>query len=421
MRARAGLIAGLAAAAMIGACASQGMPPGGPPDTTAPTLLRVSPESGALRTSPSAVEFRFSEVVNERPRGAPSLEKLVVISPSDGPPNVGWGRDRIVVRPRRGWRENTAYTVTILPGLSDLRGNATKEAFRTVFATGASIPDGVIRGVAFDWMAGAIARGARVEATIGADTLLRYSIAADSAGRFSLGSLPPSGFLVRAWLDVNANGIRDTREPWDTVTVVIRDSVRHDLYLIPHDSIGARISDISIADSVTIRIKFDKGLRAQAPLLVSQVQVSRVRDSVAIALETVTAAATFDSMTTRRKVAREDSIAHADTTERGRAALARADSAGRARQRDSSAAAQITAVRAARDTVKRDSLPKLGRPVPPTEFVIVTTEPIPEDVPLRIVVSDVQGLVGPPRTSERLLMRRKPAADTAAARRRPPP
>jgi hypothetical protein len=37
--------------------------------------------------------------------------------------------------------------VTILPGLTDLRGNAALEGFRTVFATGNSIPMGVVRGV----------------------------------------------------------------------------------------------------------------------------------------------------------------------------------------------------------------------------------------------------------------------------------
>ena len=114
-----------ASAAMVG-CASQGIPPGGPPDVTPPVLISVTPDSGTVHVSPSSVTFRFDEVVSERPRGAPSLDQLVLISPSDGPPSVDWRRDRLVVKSRHGWRPNTAYSVTVLPGLTDLRGNAAK-------------------------------------------------------------------------------------------------------------------------------------------------------------------------------------------------------------------------------------------------------------------------------------------------------
>lgn len=397
------------------------MPPGGPPDALPPALLRVTPESGAVNTRPSTVEFRFNEVISERPRAAPTLDRMVVISPSDGDPSVSWGRDRLVIRPRRGWQPNTAYTVTVLPGLADLRGNAATRAFRTVFATGDAIPSGVVRGVAFDWMAGVPAKGARIEATIGADTLLKYSIAADSGGRFSLATLPPADFVLRAWVDANANGVRDPREPWDTVSVTVTDSVRRDLYMFPHDTIGARISDITIADSTTIRVKFDHGLRNPNPIQLSQFRLFRLSDSTEIALMRLATAGAFDSTAARRQAEVADSIARADTSERGRRALATADSLRLVRQRDSAAAAQIAAVRAARDTIQRDTLPKIGRPVPPTEFVIVTAEPIPEDVPLRIVVRDVQALVGPVRTSERPLVRRKPPPPDSTLGRRPPP
>ena len=72
----------VAGAAAVG-CASQAMPPGGPPDLAPPVLVTVSPESGAVLVSPKAVTFRFDEVVSERPRGAPSLDQLVLISPCD--------------------------------------------------------------------------------------------------------------------------------------------------------------------------------------------------------------------------------------------------------------------------------------------------------------------------------------------------
>lgn len=413
-------IAACAAFAAAG-CASQGMPPGGPPDTVPPALVSVVPESGATRTTPRAVDFRFDGVVSERPRGAQSLAQLVVISPSDGPPDVAWERNRLVVRPRRGWRPNTAYTVTVLPGLSDLHGNAATRAFRTVFSTGEAIPTGVLRGVAFDWMAGRPAAGARIEAMTGTDTLLRWSIATDSTGRYTLGSLSPALFTVRAWIDQNNNGVREPREPWDTVSVTLADSARIDFYAFPHDTIGARLADVSLADSVTIRVRFDHGLRPQAPLEGARIVVLRARDSTELAIRDTYTAAAFDSLSARLKAARDDSVARADTTEQGRRSRARADSVRRAAQQDSSARAQVAELRAARDTVRREPLPVPGRPVPPTEFVIVMAAPLPEEVALRVVARDVQALVGPPRTSDRPFMRRKPPPRDTTAARRPPP
>ena len=409
----------LFAVAAITGCASQGMPPGGPTDTAPPTLVKVTPDSGSLGVSPRAVTFRFDEVVSERPRGAASLEQLVMISPSDGAPTVAWGRNEIVVRPRRGWRANTAYSVTILAGLTDLRGNAAKQTFRTVFSTGQSIPTGVVRGVVFDWMAGKSAPGARVEATIGGDTAFRYSAAADSVGRFVLGSLPATTLTIRGWIDQNNNGVRDTREAWDTASVAIADSVRRDLYAFPHDTLGARMAEVTITDSVTIRVRFDHGLRG--PLADGQLSLIRARDSAEVRVASVRPAGLADSVMIKARAAREDSVARADTSAKGKIALAKADSLKQAQVRDSVARAQTEAVRAARDTVRRVPPPALDRPVPATEFIVVTVEPMPYDVPLRLTARAVQALVGPARTSERLIQRRKPPPKDTTAVRRPPP
>lgn len=407
-------------AALAGACASQGMPPGGPPDTTPPRLVRVSPESGAVRATPRAVEFTFDEVVSERPRGAQDLRALVVISPSDGRPEVDWARRRILVRPHGGWRPNTAYAVTILPGLTDLRTNAATRAFRTVFATGDAIPVGTIRGAAFDWMAGKPAPRARIDAIIKPDTVLTYGIAADSLGWYTLGTLPTASFAVRAWLDVNDNGVLDPREPWDTATLAVADSVRHDFYLIPRDTLGAHVAEATFGDSVTLRVRFDHGLRLADPIEPGQVSVQRYRDSSVIAVRAILAAGAYDSAQARAKVAREDSALRADTSARGRQALARRDSLRAAQQRDSAARAQIDSLRALRDTVKRVPPPRLMRPVPPTEFVIELAEPVAPGEGVRLTTRDVQALVGPPRTSERTVTRPRPAARDTVPRRPPP-
>ena len=153
----------------------------------------------------------------------------------------------------------------------------------------------------------------------------------------------------------------------------------------------------------------------------AQVRLIRARDSAAVRIAAVMPAGRYDSLLTRRKAESDDSASRADTSAAGRTARARADSTRRARLQDSISRAQQDSLRAARDTVKRVPPPVLERPVPYTEFVIVPEAPLPEEVPLRLSVRDVQALVGPARSSDRLLVRRKPAAkDSTAAKRRPP-
>ena len=62
------------AAAIVGgqlACASPGIPPGGPVDTEAPKVLRIVPDSGKTGLTPPEVLFVFDKVVSERPASGP--------------------------------------------------------------------------------------------------------------------------------------------------------------------------------------------------------------------------------------------------------------------------------------------------------------------------------------------------------------
>jgi hypothetical protein len=249
----------LTAAALLGlGCASPGMPPGGPPDAAAPQIVAIIPDSGRVGLSPKEVLFRFDEVVSERPQGAPSLDALFLISPRDGAPQTSWHRDAIGVRPRRGWRPNTPYTVIMLPGLADLRGNIRNTGASTFFSTGRTIPRTRLSGVVFDWVAGTPAAGALVEAFVRPDSLRPYIALADSTGAFTIPYLPPAQYTVRAYLDRNKNFGIDPAEAWDTVAVAVTDSTRATILVFAHDSVPPRIRDLSLTDSVSIQVSFDR-------------------------------------------------------------------------------------------------------------------------------------------------------------------
>ncbi|MDP1889509.1 MAG: Ig-like domain-containing protein [Gemmatimonadaceae bacterium] len=405
-RARVTLAAAAAAAAGALSCASPGAPPGGPVDRLAPVIETVTPDSGALNVKDRAVTVRFDEVISERSRGG-DLRNVVVLSPSDGAARVQWRRDAITVRPRKGFRENTAYSLTIMPGLSDLSGNPTTKARTYVFSTGASIPDGVVRGAVFDWTTLRPAGGALIDARIGSDTMFRWIARTDSTGRYTLPLLPAGSYTIRAMLDANANGRLEPRELWDSVTVGVADSLRLDLYAFAHDTLGARVVGADVRDSVTLRFSFDRPLALEPVLTADQVEIRRA-DSSRVSIRAVARAAAYDSLARTRAAAAKDSALRADTSAAGRAARARTDSMAVIAVRDSIERARVEARRAARDTTTTLEFPLPARAMITGDFVAVLDEPLPPGT-YRITVRDAVSASRVTRSSERTFTRAKPA------------
>ncbi len=392
-----------------GGCASPGMPPGGPTDKVAPELVKVTPDSDATNlTKLREVVFRFNEVVSERPKGAPSLEQLVTISPTDGGINVDWRREAIAVRPRKGWRPNTAYTVTILSGLSDLAANATTEPIELIFSTGSTLPTRSIRGTAFDWVGQKVAAGGRIEATIGTDTLLRWVARVDSTGHFVLKSLPDGPLRLRAYIDQNSNRSLDRTEKWDTATVSATDTLPRELYVFEHDSLGPSLGEITRSDSSALKIKFSRPLLPGVVLDSSNFRVMRIKDSSYIGIRAVAGAGAFDTLLAARKKATADSLALADTTAAGRRNRARSDSLRAVQREDSVKRAQAADIAKARDTTRKVITAKINRAAPVSEIVLELLEPILPNVPLQITARDATGLTGAKRTSARQYTFRPP-------------
>jgi hypothetical protein len=247
------------AAALLGlACASPGMPPGGPLDVAAPQITKIVPDSGTVGVSPKEVIFQFDEVVSERPPATTTLDDLFLISPRDGVPNISWHRSAITVRPRRGWRPNTTYTVIMLPGIADIRGNVRNTGTTTFFSTGKTIPRTRLAGYVFDWVSGTPAKGVLVESFVSPDSLHPYLALVDSSGAFAIEHLPPGRYAVRAFADANKNFGIDTGEQWDSVSVNLTDTARTTLLIFAHDSVPPRIREVSATDSVTLRVGFDR-------------------------------------------------------------------------------------------------------------------------------------------------------------------
>ncbi len=234
------------------------MPPGGPIDVAAPVIVSITPDTGSVGVKPKEVVFQFDEVVAERPPAVTTLADLFLISPRDGVPDASWHRSAIGVKPSRGWRANTPYTVIMMKGVADLRGNIRNTGASTFFSTGTAVPRTRIAGTVFDWLTGTPASGALIESFVPPDTLHPYVALADSLGGFVIEHVVPARYTVRAYMDRNKNLGIDPSEPWDSVGVTLTDSMRTTLVIFVHDTVPPRIRDVRVLDSLRLSVSFDK-------------------------------------------------------------------------------------------------------------------------------------------------------------------
>ena len=395
------------------ACASASPPPGGPEDHSPPQIIAVTPDSGQVNVKTKEVQFRFDEVVSDRPTGAASLDRMFLISPRNGEPRVGWHRSRITVRPERGFRDNTAYRITMLPGIADLRGNVRKDGASLIFSTGPSFPTLGIVGTVFDWTAQGVAKSAYVEAMSKRDTTVVYLSATDSSGQFDLGPLPAGEYTVRALIDQNSNRAFDRNEKWDSVSVVVaatRPSIELDV--IERDSVPPAFTDATVNDSVTMTLSFDKPLDPTIPLQPALVDLKRA-DSSAINVTRVEWATAF-----QRERAAADSVRRADSL---RAAGGRGNP-------------PPAAVPPTPSRLRPAPPPRKPRSPAPERSIVITVSPTTPMLPgqtIRVTTRALRNLVGHSSELTRTVAVPKPAPprdstqkarpDTARPPRRPPP
>ncbi len=298
-----GRLAALASLGVLGAvaCAKIEPPPGGPKDLLPPGLMATIPDSLAVLPDFSGdVEFVFNETVSEG--GSPNmglgtgdLEKLIILSPTEKVPKVRWKRSRVTVRPAEGWQPNRVYRVQLLPGVMDIRRNASDSNTVVTFTTGAPIPTLHLTGRIWDWTTARPARAALVIALLLPDSL-RYRMVADSGGRFDFGPLPNGDYLVLGAIDQNRNFKLDGREAWDSVRQPRDSTAVPELWLFPHDTVGPRLSKADATDSLSATLTFTQPLDPTQRFTPSAVRVVLLPDSIPVAVVSLLPKAEHDSL-----------------------------------------------------------------------------------------------------------------------------
>ena len=366
--------------------------------------MHVAPDTNTVNYRGKDATFTFDEQINNRGAGESDIDAFFLVSPNDGPPRVRWHRTRIEVRPRHGFRPNTAYAITMLPGLSDLRNNRMKTGAEVIFSTGATIPTLRIQGYIFDWVAERAASDGLVEA-ITPDSVV-YVAQADSVGHFSVGPLAPGTYLMRGTLDQNHNRKQDRTEAWDTVRVSAPLATPLQLLTAPRDTLPARIQRVAISDSTTLNVTFDRLLDPTQSFPAANfrlVLIGTGADSVVIPI----VATRTPREERQRQQALEGQVADS---------ARRADSlAGRPRR-------ALPRLPAARDT----TVPEPNRPGPFTTLSVIVGRLAPSTT-YRLSVTSIRALSGRVTNSERQFSTPKPpppprpdSTGAAAPNGRPP-
>ena len=360
---------GLLTAALCTACASMGQPPGGPPDFDPPVILSIFPDSGAVvEEFDDDLIIQFDEVINER--SGSGLERLILLSPRTEEVDVSWKRSAIAIKPKGGWLPNIVYHLTLLRGIADLRNNRLDSTRTIIFSTGGEIPATRVTGTVLNWEEGRSAPRALVELTLLPDSLVYFAVA-DSLGDFEFAALPPGQYILSGIIDNNGNRRRDFREWFDSVTVQLDSTASAVLWAFSHDSIGPRVRNAVLVDSVTVRLNFTLMLQPGIPVDTA-VRVLSLPDSQPVTIAAVWNAVTYDSVK-----AAADSVKQA------------AQAAERAQAADSATAADSAAV--AVDTTAQIQLTQTAPDTGHVALLLATRPKLTADWHIRLIAPLIPG------------------------------
>lgn len=225
------------------------LPPGGPPDTTPPSILVATPAERTLNFRGTSVVLEFSEYVDR----AKVRENLFVSPP------IAWeldwsGRD-VEIAFTDSLQPQTTYALTLGTEYADRAGNKPEKAYTLIFSTGDRLDSGIVRGRIVDGNA----EGAFV---------FLYPLAGIRADTLNPGTTKP-----KYRTQVGKNGVFEFQALSNGTyrIVAVRDEFRNELYDFGVDAFGAATSDVEVREggNPSISLRLGAAVDNTAPQLYS--------------------------------------------------------------------------------------------------------------------------------------------------------
>ncbi|MEA3500761.1 MAG: Ig-like domain-containing protein [Candidatus Marinimicrobia bacterium] len=186
-------------------CASQGLPGGGPKDSTPPAILLDNIIDGGTNIDTDTdIIFTLSEMPSKI-----SVKKAITIFPLNLTDySIQIKRKNIIITPESEWKENQFYTIIIDRDLCDLRGNNINKIITLSFSTGNKIPSGSIKGQIYGLNKNDNSMIIFSSLTNSLDSLFNkyeYYLQSDNNGSFHFNYLPSKKFIAFGFVDNDNN------------------------------------------------------------------------------------------------------------------------------------------------------------------------------------------------------------------------
>lgn len=195
------------------ACASTGMPDGGPYDETPPKFVRATPEPNATNNKRSKISIEFDEYIKlDKPS-----EKVIISPPQKEAPEVKVSGRRVLVEFFDTLQENTTYTIDFGDAIVDNNEDNPLGNFAYAFSTGESIDTMEVSGIVLNAQDLEPVKGIQVglhkdlhDSAFTKLPFVRIS-RTDSRGHFTVRGIAPGKYRIYALMDGNQNYLFDSK------------------------------------------------------------------------------------------------------------------------------------------------------------------------------------------------------------------
>ena len=195
------------------ACASTGMPDGGPYDETPPKFVRATPEPNATNNKRKKISIEFDEYI----KLDKASEKVIISPPQNEAPEVKVSGHRVLVEFFDTLRENTTYTIDFGDAIVDNNEDNPLGNFAYAFSTGEHIDTMEVSGT--------VLAAENLEPVKGIQVGLHKNLEdsafvklpfdrisrTDSRGRFTIRGVAPGKYRIYALMDGNQNYFFDSK------------------------------------------------------------------------------------------------------------------------------------------------------------------------------------------------------------------
>lgn len=239
---------------MLSACGSKKSPTGGPQDTDKPQILGSSPaEFGDIGNG--VIEISFSKDMDRTSLAnsvfiyPPILKKKMVI---DGP--------SLKITLQEKLQDNTNYYITLSSRLKDLRGNSLDKNQTLVFKHG-TLNNCKISGTISCEQPGD--EGMPLELSLFTQDSLLVLSNRISGSTYSLETLNPQAYRIKAFIDRNLNGKYDLGlDPFFEGSTIAKSAATLDMFLAYADSSKPRIRRVTSVSNRELVVTLSEQIRS---------------------------------------------------------------------------------------------------------------------------------------------------------------